>query len=109
MIRSNSTGAAGVKTIQRVVARKYSVSVEELEGKRRITSIAHPRQVAMYLACEMTSLPNTDIGRTFGGRNSAAVTRARQRIANKLRTNNLFSGLMNGLYAEVRATSSRTG
>jgi|GEM_PF-5490672 len=105
MIQSDLARPAGVEIIQRVVARKYSVSVEELEGRRRIISIAHPRRVAMYLACEMTSLPNTDIGHAFGGRNRATVTRARQRIAKKIKANNLFSGLMNGLHAEVSATS----
>lgn len=103
MIQSNAAPPARVTTIQRIVGRKYSVSAEELQGNRRSAPIAHPRQVAMYLACLMTRLSDENIGLAFGGRSHATVVHARRRIAEKIRRNRFFSKLVNGLQSEISA------
>lgn len=69
-----------VDRIQQAVARYYKLKVGDLVGKRRLQSIARPRQVAMYLAKVMTSRSLPEIGRHFGGRDHTTVLHACQKI-----------------------------
>ena len=55
-----------VEHIQKVVCHHYNIKMSEMTSKRRAREIVRPRQVAMYLAKEMTSRSLPDIGRRFG-------------------------------------------
>jgi chromosomal replication initiator protein len=91
-----------VETIQRVVALKYSVDVKDLKGQQRTASIALPRQVAMYLACVMSELSSTDIGRAFGGKDHSTVLHARKKIEKKIEEDPFFLELINRIQAEIK-------
>jgi hypothetical protein len=52
--------------IQRAVATSYGIGYAEMFGQSRNRAVARPRQVAMYLARELTSLTTTRIGNHFG-------------------------------------------
>src|SRR5215467_6672600 len=62
-----STGQITVELIQKAVAEYYKIKVSDMYSKRRPTSIAAPRQVAMYLAKELTQKSLPEIGDLFGG------------------------------------------
>lgn len=70
-----------VQLVQRVVARHYNMSVQQLLERTRRHSIARPRQVAMFLACKLTQASLPDIGQRFGGFDHTTVMYARDRIA----------------------------
>lgn len=69
-----------IEEIQRVVARHYNVSKQDLLSNRRTRSIVRPRQVAMYLAKMMTLRSLPEIGRRFGGRDHTTVLHAVRKI-----------------------------
>lgn len=74
-----------VQRIKRAVSDYYRVSMIDLESARRSRYIAHPRQVAMFLAHERSPLSLANIGRQFGNRDHTTVIHAikavRRRIA----------------------------
>ncbi|MBA4369969.1 MAG: chromosomal replication initiator protein DnaA [Coriobacteriaceae bacterium] len=74
-----------VGTIQSEVCRLYSVSRADLIGSKRSQSIVFPRQVAMYLARELTDLSFPAIGSEFGGRDHTTVMHATDKIRNLMR------------------------
>jgi len=76
-----STGQITVELIQKTVADYYKIKVSDMYSKRRPTSIAAPRQVAMYLAKEFTQKSLPEIGELFGGRDHTTVLHAVRKIA----------------------------
>ncbi len=75
-----STGQVTVELIQKTVADYYKMKVADMYSKRRPNSIAMPRQVAMYLAKEMTQKSLPEIGELFGGRDHTTVLHAVRKI-----------------------------
>ena len=75
-----STRPIKVSSIQREVCKYYSISHSELVGSKRTQSIVYPRQIAMYLARELTDLSLPKIGDEFGGRDHTTVMHATAKI-----------------------------
>ncbi|MEQ1559271.1 MAG: chromosomal replication initiator protein DnaA [Methyloglobulus sp.] len=73
-----------INNIQKTVAEYYKIRVADLSAKSRRQSVTRPRQVAMSLARELTSLSFPDIGEAFGGRDHTTVINACNRV-NKLK------------------------
>jgi chromosomal replication initiator protein len=71
-----SSRQISVDAIQKRVAAHYGLRVSEMFSARRSRDIARPRQLAMYLAKNLTSLSYPDIGRQFGGRDHTTVMHA---------------------------------
>ena len=69
-----------VDTIQKVVAEHYAMKQSDLISERRARAVARPRQVAMWLAKQITTRSLPDIGRRFGGRDHTTVLHAVRRI-----------------------------
>lgn len=65
-----------IAEIQAQVAEHYDVAPIEMTSKRQGHKVAHPRQAAMYLAKQLTSLSLPEIGRRFGGRDHTTVIHA---------------------------------
>ncbi len=78
---SASSGQVTVENIQRTVADYYKIKVADMYSKRRPANIAMPRQVAMYLAKELTQKSLPEIGDLFGGRDHTTVLHAVRKIA----------------------------
>lgn len=68
------------EAIQKIVAEKYNVSLNDLVGKRRTNNIAFARQVAMYLCRQLTTCSYPEIGAFFGGRDHSTVIHAKRVI-----------------------------
>jgi len=77
---------SSMDTILQVVASYHSISVSDLEGKKQTRKIAEPRQIAMYIAREITDFSYTEIGQLFGGRNHSTVMHAYEKIENQCRS-----------------------
>ncbi|MDZ7841923.1 MAG: chromosomal replication initiator protein DnaA [Gammaproteobacteria bacterium] len=70
-----------INNIQKVVAEYYSIRVSELHSKRRNRQVARPRQIAMALAKDLTTMSLPDIGDAFGGRDHTTVLHACRKVA----------------------------
>ena len=69
-----------IRAIQEEVARHYDLKPDDFTSKRRTRAIAFPRQVAMYLARELTEASLPKIGEEFGGRDHTTVMHAHAKI-----------------------------
>jgi len=67
--------------IQKIVSDFYKIKVTELHSKKRTRAIARPRQIAMWLARELTAHSLPEIGDFFGGRDHTTVIHACRRIS----------------------------
>ncbi|MBD3349540.1 MAG: chromosomal replication initiator protein DnaA [Candidatus Eisenbacteria bacterium] len=73
-------GPISVARIQQAVAETYGVPVEKMKARGRASQIALARQVAMYLARELTHLSLAQIGEQFGGRDHTTVLHAHRKV-----------------------------
>ena len=74
-----------VENIQKTVADYYKIKVADMYSKKRPASIARPRQIAMYLAKELTQKSLPEIGELFGGRDHTTVLHAVRKIGGERR------------------------
>ncbi|MSQ65333.1 MAG: chromosomal replication initiator protein DnaA [Limnohabitans sp.] len=77
-----------VENIQKTVADYYKIKVADMYSKKRPASIARPRQIAMYLAKELTQKSLPEIGELFGGRDHTTVLHAVRKISAERQTLN---------------------
>jgi chromosomal replication initiator protein len=78
-------GNVTIDNILRVVAEQYKLSYADIKGKKRTKNIAFPRQIAMYIAREITEYSTTELGLEFGGRDHTTVMHACQKIEELLK------------------------
>ena len=69
-----------IEEIQRKVAEHFSIRLTDMSSARRARAVARPRQVAMYLAKQLTQRSLPDIGRRFGNRDHTTVMHAIDRV-----------------------------
>ena len=69
-----------VENIQKTTAEYYNIKLSDLLSKRRSRSVARPRQMAMFLAKELTNYSLPEIGESFGGRDHTTVIHACKKI-----------------------------
>jgi len=76
-----------VENIQKTVADYYKIKTADMYSKKRPASIARPRQIAMYLAKELTRKSLPEIGEMFGGRDHTTVLHAVRKIGGERQQN----------------------
>jgi len=76
--------AVTIDQIQRKVAEQYDVRLADMTSKRRPANIAFPRQIAMYLARQLTPSSLTEIGEAFGGKDHGTVIHANKLIKKRM-------------------------
>jgi len=81
-----STREVTIDRILKAVSQHFHVSVSDLRGKRRTKAVAHPRQVAMYLARELTDSSFPEIGQKIGGRDHSTVMYAHAKVTERVQT-----------------------
>ncbi|MDX2218879.1 MAG: chromosomal replication initiator protein DnaA [Burkholderiales bacterium] len=69
-----------IENIQKTVADYYKIKVSEMYSKKRVRSLARPRQIAMALAKDLTPLSLPEIGEAFGGRDHTTVLHACRKV-----------------------------
>ncbi len=72
--------------IRRATCRHFNMSNINLISQRRTSAVVYPRQLAMYVARELTSRSLPEIGRQFGGRDHTTVLHGTRKIAAKVRS-----------------------
>ena len=92
-------------TIQRVTAEYFGLSQNDLKGKKRTRTIAFPRQVAMFIARDITELSTTEIGLEFGGRDHTTVMHGCQRVAERKRADPTLDPIISHLTRTITQRS----
>jgi chromosomal replication initiator protein len=90
LLRANDRRVT-IEEIQKRVAEHYSIRLADMHSPRRARAVARPRQVAMYLAKQLTSRSLPEIGRKFGGRDHTTVMHAVRKIEELRASDQSFS------------------
>ncbi|MFA5039163.1 MAG: chromosomal replication initiator protein DnaA [Candidatus Omnitrophota bacterium] len=73
-----------VEDIQKAVAESYKIRMEDFKTKKRVKTVVVPRQIAMYLTRELTSMSLPEIGAAFGGKDHTTVLHACKKIQKEM-------------------------
>lgn len=87
--------------IVEVVAEHYGKDPESLFSKKRNAEIALPRQVAMYLCCEMTDVSLNEIGSFLGNRDHTTVMHGRDKVAEDIKKNPEFAAKIDIIKSKI--------
>lgn len=97
------TKELSIAMIQEKVAKFFHVTVAELKGKKRVKTIVIPRQIAMYLARELTEASLPKIGQEFGGKDHTTVIHAHEKISEALKSDEELKKEVAKLRAELHS------
>ncbi|MDQ3621890.1 MAG: chromosomal replication initiator protein DnaA [Verrucomicrobiota bacterium] len=86
ILQEEARRTISIDQIQRRVAEHFDVRLADMTSKRRPQNIAFPRQIAMYLARELTKASLSEIGEAFGGRDHGTVLHAHRLVKERIRT-----------------------
>jgi chromosomal replication initiator protein len=86
-----------IEAIQRAVAEQFGMRVTELKQKNNSRAVVVPRQIAMYLAKQMTEASLPEIGRQFGGKHHTTVMHSIAKIDEQRRTDKDLNRMLNKL------------
>ncbi len=92
-----------IRSIQERVADYYSLDLSDLTAKKRTRAVSYPRQIAMYLARELTDSSLPRIGEQFGGRDHTTVLHACYKISGDMRNDPEFRKVLGGLIEKIRS------
>jgi chromosomal replication initiator protein len=85
ILNEEARSAVTIEQIQRRVAEHFDVRLADMTSKRRPANIAFPRQIAMYLARELTKASLNEIGDAFGGRDHGTVLHACKLVKRRMK------------------------
>ena len=85
---NSSSKSVSVESIQNLVAAHFNLNIQEMLSPRRSRSLARPRQIAMYLAKQLTTNSLPDIGRKFSNRDHTTVIHAVKKINELIKNDN---------------------
>ncbi|MEE2705249.1 MAG: chromosomal replication initiator protein DnaA [Pseudomonadota bacterium] len=80
-----------IESIQKQVADHFQIRLSDMSSARRARTVARPRQIAMYLAKQLTSRSLPEIGRAFGGRDHTTVIHAVRKVEELMKADVSFS------------------
>ncbi len=92
-----------VEQIQKIVADHFGIPEEAMKVKKRTSSLAYPRQIAMYLARELTAISYTELGNRFGGRDHTTVMHACDKVAGARETDPELRQILQRLMHALKA------
>jgi len=98
-------GNVTIDHIIRSVSEAYKVTANDLKGKKRTRSIVVPRQIAMYIAREITEYSTTELGLEFGGRDHTTVMHSCQKIDEQLKLDPTLDSKIQKLIQSIRQMS----
>ena len=106
LLQEEAASQVTVEQIQKKVAEYYQIRMSELVGRRRLSAIVFPRQVAMYISRTLTGDPLKSIGDAFGGRDHGTVIHACKQVENMMEQD---GGVKRGVDYLIKQLSSGRG
>jgi len=86
-----------VEEIQKVVAQYFNIKISDLKSAKRLKALVLPRQVAMYIARQLTSCSYPEIGEKFGGKDHSTIIHAIKKIDKKIAEDMQLNSTVNSL------------
>ena len=86
-----------IENVQRVVCREFGLGIAQLKSKNNSRAVAYPRQIAMYIAKQLTSASLPRIGREFGGKHHTTVLHSINKIGELRQTDRDLNRRINKL------------
>jgi chromosomal replication initiator protein len=108
MFASHRQANLSIENIIRVVAEYFNLSPNDLKGKKKTQNIVSPRQLAMYIAREITDYSTTELGQAFGGRDHATVMHSIDKIKTKLLTDPALDSTIESLKRSIKEFSAKS-
>lgn len=102
LIRDENTQQITVDQIQKMVVDYYDLNLSDMSSRRRPSSIAFPRQVAMFLSRKLTKLSLVEIGECFGRRDHGTVIHACKKVNHEMELNPDVKGAVEKLIAALQ-------
>ena len=102
IISSNSTENISLDIIQKVIADNYQISVADLKGKKRDKKFVVPRQIAIYIARELTEIAYTELGNEFGGKDHSTIMTAYKKIAEQIKIDSTLESKIQLYIREIK-------
>src|SRR5580658_196399 len=90
-----------IESIQKTVAEQFGLRLVEIKAKDNSRAIVYPRQIAMYLAKQMTEASLPEIGRQFGGKHHTTVLHSVEKIEEVRKNNKDLNRLLNKLTEQL--------
>jgi chromosomal replication initiator protein len=97
-----------LETIMRVTAESYNLSPNDLKSRKKTSTIVFPRQLAMYIAREITEYSTTEIGQAFGGRDHTTVMYSCQKIEAQIRSDPTLDSTIESLKRAIKEYNAKT-
>jgi len=95
-----------IQDIQQRVGEMYGLKLEDFKARKRTKAVAFPRQVAMFLARELTDFSLPKIGEAFGGRDHTTVIHAHEKVSSSLKVDQDLYKMINTLTEKIRNHST---
>jgi chromosomal replication initiator protein len=95
-------GDPSMEDIIQVVTEHFGVKMSELQSRKRTNAIAHPRQIAMYIARQITRHSLEEIGGYFGGRDHSTVLYAVQKVGDQASKDAAYQELIDGFLGRLK-------
>ena len=85
-VEKHSKKVLTIEDVKQIVCNHFHLKINQLDSRERTQRIAYARQIAMYLADQMTDNSRMQIGRVIGNRNHATVVHAVKQIQDMMET-----------------------
>ncbi|AEI38657.1 chromosomal replication initiator protein DnaA [Paenibacillus mucilaginosus] len=102
IIPSSRPKVITIQDIQAKVGEFYGLKIEDFKARKRTKTVAFPRQIAMYLAREMTDFSLPKIGDAFGGRDHTTVIHAHEKISAALKVDQDLYKIIQNISEKVK-------
>lgn len=99
---STNIGNISIDTIQKVIAEEYQISISDLKGKKRDKKFVIPRQIALYIAKEITEYTFSELGSEFGGRDHTTIMHACTKISELINADSTMNSKIKLLIRKIK-------
>ena len=103
---SNNDLSVNVNSIKKIVGKHFNIKMEDFNSKRKTQSVAWPRQIAMFLATDLTDLSLPEIGREFN-RDHSTVVHARDMVKERIEKDPFFAAEINQVILDIKAVDKK--
>jgi chromosomal replication initiator protein len=90
-----------IESIQKAVAEQFGMKIGELKARNNSRSVVVPRQIAMYLAKQLTDSSLPEIGRQFGGKHHTTVMHSVEKIVEQRKADKDLNRMLNQLTEQL--------
>ena len=99
---SKNSESISLDIIQKVIAENYQISVADLKSKKRDKKFVVPRQIAIYIARELTEIAYTELGNEFGGKDHSTIMTAYKKIADQIKIDSTLESKIQLYIREIK-------